>query len=121
MWRLFQAWSLAHVAGRLPVEVWWAEGVGCNPAACPLCSELAPAGGSLAEWLRHLLGTCSAVAELRAACPHDDDVVTWALSDTTVLDVLAARVRVVGLASRAWACCARASAARATAAAVPAA
>ena len=102
------------------MEVWWAEGVGCAPAACPLCSELAPAGCSLAEWLRHLLGTCSAVAELRAACPHAD-AVNWALSDTTELDILATRVRVVGLASRAWACCARASAARTTAAAVPAA
>ena len=116
MWRLFQSWSLARVAGRLPVEIWWAEGAGCAPAVCPLCSVPATAGSLLVVWLCHLLTTCPAVAALRMVCP-DADTVQWALSDTVELDGLAARVRVVGLASRAWAQSARAAAARAPAAA----
>ena len=99
MWHLFQSWSLARAAGRLPVEVCWAGGVGCAPAACPLCSVPAPAGSSLVERLRHLLTTYSAAGALRAAYRHAGTV-QWALIDTVELDALAARVPVVGLAPR---------------------
>ncbi|CAK0861875.1 unnamed protein product, partial [Prorocentrum cordatum] len=101
MWRFYQAWALARASGRMPVEVWLAEGVAAVPLACPLCAAPAPEGCTLVECLGHLLSACPAVAPLRVAC-STSDVARWALGDVEDTAALAPRVRLVGLASRAW-------------------
>ena len=116
MWRYYQAWALARASGRLPVEVWVDEGGAAPPSACPLCAAPAPVGCTLVECLGHLLSACPAVAPLREAC-SSSDVVRWALGDAEDIATLAPRVRLVGLASRAWALGARAGAAGAVGAA----
>ncbi|CAK0829238.1 unnamed protein product [Prorocentrum cordatum] len=116
MWRFYQAWALARASGRMPVEVWLAEGVAAVPLACPLCAAPAPEGCTLVECLGHLLSACPAVAPLRVAC-STSDVARWALGDVEDTAALAPRVRLVGLASRAWVLGVRAGAAGTAAAA----
>ncbi|CAK0811575.1 unnamed protein product, partial [Prorocentrum cordatum] len=77
-WRFHRAWCTARVALCIPSAV--ADIVSVEP--CPLC-------GGFTTTLAHLVEACA-------------PVLGWALAPDGDLDVLAARVRLVGAAARAY-------------------